>query len=117
MSSPNNLQTLNNDTIIDLIGNEPIKIKKFQHEFLIQSASSLKEIVNYFNSNDFFNIKESAHFLKTSAKAIGAERSAYFLESIEEQCLVNNKPAIKQLLIKLNTELKAIKSELRNEEP
>ncbi|ALO44036.1 Hpt domain-containing protein [Pseudoalteromonas phenolica] len=116
MSNSVQLKTLNKATIIELIGDEPVKIRKFQFEFLGQSATLLKDIVTSFNKNDFSNIKEQAHYLKTSARAVGAERCAYFLESIELQSLSKNKSAIKQLLIKLNHELKAIQMELKNDE-
>ncbi|MDK2596651.1 Hpt domain-containing protein [Pseudoalteromonas obscura] len=106
------LKTLNHNTIIELVGDEPAKIHKFHIEFLKQSSAILRTIIQSFNSDDFSEIKNQAHFLKTSAKAVGAERSAYFLETIESYSLERNKAAIKQVIIKLNGEFKAIKKEL-----
>ncbi|KZN43972.1 Hpt domain-containing protein [Pseudoalteromonas luteoviolacea] len=115
-TQPDELKTLNRNTIIDLVGDEPDKIRKFHAEFLAQAATVLKTIVQSFNINDFGELKSQAHFLKTSARAVGAERSAYFLETIERYSLTKNKSAIKQIIIKLNGEFIAIKKELTNGE-
>lgn len=113
MSKPlDNLKTLNRTTIAELVGDEPDKIIKFQSEFLIQSHKILKQIIQSFNSSDFSGLKSHAHYLKTSAKAVGAERSAFYLETIESHCLEGNKAAMKQVIIKLNCEFKAIKEVL-----
>ncbi|KID55884.1 hypothetical protein JF50_16190 [Pseudoalteromonas luteoviolacea] len=111
----NELQTLNRRTIEELVGDEPAKIAKFHFEFLKQASVVLKSIVKSFNISDFNELKSQAHYLKTSAKAVGAERCAYFLETIENYSLDENKPAIKQVIIKLNGEFVAIKKELRHD--
>ncbi|MDK1288020.1 Hpt domain-containing protein [Pseudoalteromonas umbrosa] len=109
------LKTLNRNTIIELVGDEPTKIAKFHVEFLKQASVVLKSIVKSFNISDFKELKSQAHYLKTSARAVGAERCAYFLETIESYSLDQNKPAIKQVIIKLNGEFGAIKKELTHD--
>lgn len=106
-------KTLNSKVMLDLIGDDKDKIKQFQIDFLSQANTYYKKLVACFNQSQFSQIKEHAHFLKTSANAIGAEKTGYFLASIEQFALQQDKPAIKQLILKLRSELKLLALEVK----
>jgi len=112
MASAETAQTLNCQVMLDLIGDDQNKIKQFQIDFLSQANIYYKKLVACFNQSQFSQIKEHAHFLKTSANAIGAEKTGYFLASIEEYALKQDKPALKQLILKLRAELKLLALEI-----
>ncbi|MFT5756459.1 MAG: HPt (histidine-containing phosphotransfer) domain-containing protein [Alteromonadaceae bacterium] len=105
---------LNRNVMRDLIGDDEVLTKKFHIEFLKQAKISLNKIALCFNSNDFTAIKEEAHFLKTSAKAIGAEKTAYLLENLEIMALAKEKEKCKQHIIDINATLKQVYGEIVN---
>jgi HPt (histidine-containing phosphotransfer) domain-containing protein len=113
-------QILNRNVMRDLIGDDKALTKQFHIEFLKQAKVSLNKIAVFFNSNNFTSIKEEAHFLKTSAKAIGAEKTAYLLEGLEMMALAIDKEKekdqdkCKQQIIDINTTLKQVYGEVVN---
>ncbi|KMT66238.1 Hpt domain-containing protein [Catenovulum maritimum] len=88
-----------------LIGEEPELISEYQLEFYKQSITTLKEIALLFNKKDFQALKESAHFLKTSAKAIGAMRCASTLQALEDTAREANKQESYRLIMQLKTDI------------
>ncbi|ATC98304.1 MAG: Hpt domain-containing protein [Pseudomonadota bacterium] len=107
------LVTLNSSVMIELIGNDLAKIKQFQIDFLGQANEYFKKLAGAYNQNQFENLKEHAHFLKTSANAIGAEKTGHYLATIEAFALKKDKPALKELILKLKSELKTLAGEIR----
>ncbi|WP_394226644.1 Hpt domain-containing protein [Pseudoalteromonas spongiae] len=106
--------TYNNKVMLELIGEDYEKIQQFQSEFLHQANVYFRKLVETYNQEQFDIVKQHAHFLKTSAKAIGAERTAYFLATIEKYASNKDKPALKQLLLKLKIELTVLAEELNS---
>lgn len=109
-------QILNRNIMRDLIGDDEALTKQFHIEFLKQAKVSLNKIATLFNSDNFPSIKEEAHFLKTSAKAIGAEKTAYLLENLEMMALEKeiDKEQCKQQIVHINTALKQVYGEIVN---
>ena len=70
---------------------------------------------NLYNNNKILPIKEEAHYLKTSAKAIGAEETGYLLEGLEEMALDNEKDKCKQQIVYINKALKQVYGVITNE--
>lgn len=94
-------QVLNRQVIKNLIGNEPEMIKQFETDFIGQAKQTLQIIKLQFNSGQLFDVKEQAHFLKTSAKAVGAEQTAALLQELEECALDERKGECKQLIVNI----------------
>ncbi|CAH9050451.1 hypothetical protein PSECIP111951_00195 [Pseudoalteromonas holothuriae] len=78
------LKTLNEDVMLELLGDDRDEINSFRQQFLVQAKNSLQKIAGYYRQNQIKAIKDEAHYLKTSAKAIGAERCAYYLQQLED---------------------------------
>jgi len=110
-----NLQILNTKVMFDLIGDDKALIRKFKIEFLQQAKKSIKEISAAYSENAFEQIKKETHFLKTSAKAIGAEVTADYLQQLEDKSLLEDKEQCKQLIILLNHSVKQVYGEIKNE--
>lgn len=108
-------QILNKNVIKNLIGDDAELIRKFEIEFLQQAKQSIGKIVAMFNKNDFSAIKEEAHYIKTSAKAIGAEQTADLLQALEDNALNNDKGTCKQQIILINQSLKLVYGAIMNE--
>jgi len=101
-------QVLNKDVMINLIGNEPETIKQFEVDFIKQAHQAMKTIITQYNTNNFAEIKETAHFLKTSAHAIGAEQTAALLEKLEEISASHDKEKCKEYIILINNAIKQV---------
>ncbi|WP_440873718.1 Hpt domain-containing protein [Thalassotalea sp. PLHSN55] len=109
-------KVLNREVMKNLIGDDDMAlIRKFEIEFLQQAKVSMAKIVQLFGSNKLVEIKEEAHFLKTSAKAIGAEQVAEHLENLEQAGLDQDKEKCKALIMLSNQGLKAVYGAVKNE--
>jgi len=102
------LKTINQQVMIDLIGDVKAEIVHFQQQFLRQAKTSLQHIAQLYRQEQFNKIKDEAHFLKTSAKAIGAELCAYHLQTLEYASLAQDKIKCKQHIHNLSNELKQV---------
>ena len=109
------LQTLNKQTLINIIGDEPDERLKFLASFLKQSQISLKKFVQLYNQDDYLNIREEAHFLKTSANAIGAEKVGDILQQLEENAVESHKTKCKILIQHINVEVKQVYVKFKND--
>lgn len=111
-----NKPLLNNDVLTDLIGDDDLElIRKFKVDFLKQAQLSMKKIVTAFKASQFPAIKEEAHFLKTSAKAIGAEQTGALLEALEQCALSNDAEQCKHYIVQINHSVKAVYEVISNE--
>ncbi len=111
----NNLQILNRNVMFELIGDDKALIKKFEIEFLQQAKKSIGKLSASYTDSDFTQIKEEAHFLKTSAKAIGAEISADYLQQLEDSSLNKDKEHCKELIILINNSVKQVYGAIKDE--
>jgi len=109
-----NLAVLNRSVMRELIGDDDALAKQFETEFLKQAKLSLNKIVGFFNKDEFKEIKEEAHFLKTSAKAIGAELTADLLQQLEQASLDANKANCKIIIVKVSDSVKQVYGEITN---
>ncbi|ABO22777.1 Hpt domain-containing protein [Shewanella loihica] len=104
----NSPQILNPKIMRDLIGNDPGLIAQFKQDFVAQARTSLRELATHYNNREFAGLKQKAHFLKTSAKAIGAEEVADKLQHLEYAALGEDMPQCKQLIIQLKNALQSL---------
>jgi len=108
---------LNKQTMIDLLGNDDDSIQYFRLQFVEQSEAILPELLEYLESGCFDKLQLKAHFLKTSAKAVGAEMTADSLYQLELSANAQDPKTsamIMDSLLLLHTELKAIILESSN---
>lgn len=92
---------LDRAVIKSLVGDDPEVIKQFEMDFVMQAKQKLQSIKQLFNQGELTVIKEEAHFLKTSAKAVGAEQTAELLEVLEQAALDKQVAECKQLIISI----------------
>jgi HPt (histidine-containing phosphotransfer) domain-containing protein len=103
-----NPSILNPNVMQDLLGDEPELIAQFEKDFVEQARISLKALATHYNDREFEELKQGAHFLKTSAKAIGAEDVAEKLQQIEFAAISQDLNKIKQLIIQLKFSLQTL---------
>ncbi|WP_111977688.1 Hpt domain-containing protein [Algibacillus agarilyticus] len=106
---PNDCAIYDPAILSSLIGNEEDLINEYKQEFIKQSITSLKTIALNYNKHDYHAMKEDAHYLKTSAKALGALQCAQRLQAIENAALKEDKNLLKQLVMELKTDVQNIK--------
>ncbi|WP_076418604.1 Hpt domain-containing protein [Colwellia sp. UCD-KL20] len=111
----NQLKIVNKNTMFELVGDDEELIKKFQIEFLQQAKQSIAKLSSAYSESDFKIIKEESHFLKTSAKAIGAEQTADYLQKLEDTSILNDKNKCKELIILINNSIKQVYGVIKNE--
>ncbi|WP_448549319.1 Hpt domain-containing protein [Thalassotalea fusca] len=108
-------QVLDRSVITALIGDDTELARKFELEFLKQAKESLKKLTELFNANDFNQIKEEAHFLKTSAKAVGAQTTATLLQQLEQISEQKDKAKSKELINQISHAIKQVYGVIINE--
>jgi len=108
-------QILNRSVMIALIGDDEQMARHFEIEFLKQAKASLAIIIENFNSENYVGIKEEAHYLKTSASAVGAEITANLLQELEGIALQNDKAKCKQQIKSLHQSVSQVYEVIRNE--
>jgi HPt (histidine-containing phosphotransfer) domain-containing protein len=113
--SSKQLKIFNSNTMFDLVGDDPELIKKFQIEFLQQAKQSIAKLSDGYSKTDFKVLREEAHFLKTSARAIGAEQTADYLQQLEDISELNDKNKCKELIILINNSIKQVYGVIKNE--
>ncbi|WP_016955709.1 Hpt domain-containing protein [Catenovulum agarivorans] len=97
--------------LTSLIGDDQQSINEYKSEFLKQCVPSLRQIAAAFNNNDKNAVKEAAHYLKTSAKAVGALRCANRLQEIEDSALAEQRAELKQHITLLQQDIRDVKKE------
>ncbi|WP_394391811.1 Hpt domain-containing protein [Shewanella woodyi] len=103
-----NLKVLNKDIMLDLIGDDPVMIRQFEIDFLKQAKESLQKIILMYNNDSFKAVKEEAHYLKTSAAAVGAEQTSHLLKALETSGEVGDKQQCKHLILEIKSSLKQV---------
>ena len=99
------------NVLTSLIGDDQESINEYKSEFIKQCVPSLREIAAAFNKNDKNAVKEAAHYLKTSAKAVGAMRCASRLQAIEDTALAEQRAELKQHITQLQMDIRDVKKE------
>ena len=107
-------QILNENIMLELIGDKPEIIKQFKIDFLKQAKASFQKITHMYNADQFIGIKEEAHFLKTSAKAVGAEQISQLLQALEISSSKFYKNECKELILKIKIALQQIYGVIAN---
>lgn len=109
---PNELPILSHNVLIDFIGNDKNSINEFYIEFMQQADTSMKFLTMHFNARNFEKISEEAHFLKTSAMAIGAQRTGQILHILEDKAREKSTKECYRELVAFKTTLIALKSSI-----
>lgn len=107
------LQVLNREIMIDLVGDDHDYIQKCELNFIKQAQTNYNEIVAAFKQNDFTEIKDKAHFLKTSASAIGAEQLAHSLQELEHLAAGEHSSSCKKLIVDISKSIKLVYEEIK----
>ena len=107
---------LNRNIMIDLIGDEPDLIRQFEIDFLKQAKVSLQKMADMYNTSRLHEITQEAHFLKTSAKAVGAEQISQLLQALEISGSEHNKPECRKLILKTKVALQQIYGVITNDQ-
>ncbi|TMP38030.1 Hpt domain-containing protein [Pseudoalteromonas rubra] len=107
-SDHSQLARLNAQTLVDLIGEDMDTIARFQRDFVTQAESSCKLFLSAYSNAAYTELKEHAHFLKTSARAIGAERCSEYLAELEDAALSGDRRDCRSVLINIAQEIKAL---------
>lgn len=108
------LAVLNRDIMKELIGDDMEYIKKCELDFIKQAQGTYNEIVGAFKQGDFRLIKDKAHFLKTSSKAIGAEQLSHLLQELEHRSLGADASGCKTLIVHTGKSIKTVYEEIRS---
>jgi HPt (histidine-containing phosphotransfer) domain-containing protein len=103
-----NLSVLNPDILEALIGDDKELTDQFRIDFLKQAKVSLEKIYHHFNNENFKEIKEEAHYLKTSAKAIGAEITGDQLQMLEQYAENEQSAQCRLMIVELGKSIKAV---------
>ena len=98
----------NPKTLADLIGDDKKLTQQLKIDFLKQAKISLEKIYLHFNNNDFNEIKEEAHYLKTSANAIGAEITGEQLQLLEQYSEHKKTTDCRNIIVELGKSIKAV---------
>lgn len=96
------LQVFNRNTMVELLGDDDSLIAQFIEQFLEQAKSCVPQLIHEFKAKEYTSLKETAHFFKTSAKAIGAEVVGEILQEIEYSAEEKSDEKLKSKFIELN---------------
>ncbi|MER2491998.1 Hpt domain-containing protein [Catenovulum sediminis] len=99
------------EVLVSLIGDDQPLIEEYKKEFVKQCVPTLRGIAAAFNKNENTEVKDQAHYLKTSAKAIGAMRCAARLQKIEDCALSDDRVSLKQHITLLQNDIRDVKKE------
>jgi HPt (histidine-containing phosphotransfer) domain-containing protein len=105
------MQVYNEQTVVNLVGNDQALIEKFKYRFIKQLEESIDSLLKCYQLEDCQKIKLEAHFLKSSAQSMGAEKLQNALVQLEksaEQQQLDNSLAHINLLNRHLQELKLV---------
>ena len=111
----NQLSILNRNVMKELIGDDTEMIRGFEIEFLKQAKVSMAKFAVQYQANEFTAMKEEAHFLKTSAKAVGAEKLGEILQQMEAIAFSKDKAQCKTQIMEINKAIKEVYGVIVNE--
>lgn len=77
------LQDWDADALSQMVGNDPAVLRRFLEMFLTRSDQQIKVIVQALQTNDARLIADTAHALKSSARAVGALRLGELCQALE----------------------------------
>ncbi|WP_404343740.1 Hpt domain-containing protein [Pseudoalteromonas mariniglutinosa] len=105
---PKQHKVLNEEIIKQLLGDNSLEINYFRQQFLQQAKTSLQKLADHYKKSAFTELKNEAHYLKTSAKAVGAERCCYYLMQLEYSAKIFDKEQCKTHLQSLSSAIKEV---------
>ncbi len=101
--APRNRKNIfNRQPLIDLIGDNESLIAEYQQAFMRQALNSLDALASKLDHHDFSGVKETAHFLKTSARVVGADYILECLDKLENAALSYSLAACRGCMEKLS---------------
>lgn len=112
----NNLPILDNKVLLGLLGGNKSQLRAFQLEFLLEASVTVEKISLAKNKVDFDSIKNMAHYLCSSATAVGASRFANTLMQLEESAEQREKSRCDECFLELLQQLKLVRKEIEDAE-
>lgn len=109
------MMTLNTSTLSQLLGDDPQTIQSFYADFLTQAKQEANTMRACCARLDYAGLAEHAHFLKTSAAAIGGEQMASLLQRLEQTCETGQPQQVARLMDKFYQALADIEGVITNE--
>jgi HPt (histidine-containing phosphotransfer) domain-containing protein len=110
-----NTNAVDIEALRDLVGDDIDEIKSIYAEFLEDLKQVFVKLIKSTKAKDYPAVKHDAHYLKTSAYAVGTHKLAKLLESIESAALKEDDSTLlfcigelKEEAIKVQTEIKTI---------
>lgn len=76
----------NQQVLRSLVGSDDSKAKRYCETFIEQVREVLPEIATMAQAEQLSDAYQRAHYLKTSAKAVGAEDMVEYLMQFEDAC-------------------------------
>lgn len=103
----------NKQAIMEFIGDDESSIREFVGEFVLQVRTSFKKLVEHYKASEYPELKAEAHYLKTSAGAVGAEILADDLQQLEYASVKQDVVSAGNLLRKIKTDISDFLAEVR----
>jgi hypothetical protein len=90
-------------------------VKEYIHDVLELNTTSVSSLVAYFHDNNYVEMKNTAHMLKSSADIFDSVIYKEKLVALEHTCLNGDRAAIEKALKELSTIATDWEAELREE--
>ena len=81
--APQGLNDWDADALSRMVGNDPTVLRRFLEMFLTRSDQQINVIVQALEKDDAQLLANTAHALKSSARAVGAERLGELCQALE----------------------------------
>lgn len=81
--APQGLNDWDADALSRMVGNDPTVLRRFLEMFLTRSDQQINVIVQALEKDDVQLLANTAHALKSSARAVGAERLGELCQALE----------------------------------
>jgi len=101
---------INSASLYKLFGDNTEKHHDILNKFVSQAQSLVSDIDKAYEDKDFEQVTFLSHKMKSSSRAMGAEKLATIFESLEQASKIIDEPETKQLIIVVKSELTIVVS-------
>ena len=112
--SSKNSDAINLQTLKSMFGEDAVKHSKFLHKFIAQADSIIIEIFQAYEDNDISQLAFYGHKLKSSARAVGADKLADLCEKIEFSAKQGDAENTYSLLPEIKPEMQSVTYYINN---
>lgn len=110
----NSIPVLDEQMLIDLIGEDADEIKSIYADFMDDVKSALPKLANAARENDSVSLRQVAHYLKTSSSGVGAMRLTELLSDIEIKSANPESDDFRRCIFRLKDEVVAVKEAIQH---